>query len=276
MIKAQRRMNRFTDIDLKNEKLSAIAGYWSYRPVSLEDALRPFLSEIEQLDRSIKAAKRYCHHPSEHGLNQDESATVYLYTMEGGENSFYLALNNVLRLKDRQAAKKWFPFLKLFDSALRKLPTVRRNLWRGITGNVSRNYCKGQILTWWSVSSCSLSIESIEQFLPSGSVSTLFLIEASNGKNISGYTAFSDEEEVLLGLGTELRVEGKLVRDAGNLHIIQLLELSDDNATPPLPTISSSSVAAGEWWMIFTRNAVARRDWFNWPWSTMFFPTLIF
>ena len=245
-IKKQRRMNRFTDIDLKNEKLSAISGYWSYDLVSLEDALQPFISEIEQLDRSIKAAKRYCHYPSEHGLNQDESGAVYLYTMEGGKNSFYLALNKVLRLKNRQEAKRWFPFLKLFDCALGKLPTVRRNLWRGITGNLSENYCKGQIFTWWSVSSCSFSIESIEQFLPPGSVSTLFMIEASNGKNISGYTAFPDEEEVLLGVGTELRVEGKLLRHAGNLHIVQLLELGDEKAKPS-PTISSSSVAAGEW-----------------------------
>ena len=238
-------MNRFTDVDLKNENLSPISGYWGYRLVSLEEALQPLTSEIEQLDRSIRAAKKYCYRSSEHGLSHDESAAVYLYTMESGENSFYLTLNKALRLKDRREAKKWFAFLKLFDSALSKLPTVRRNLWRGVSGDISENYCNGKIFTWWSVSSCSLSIGSIEEFLPSGSVSTIFMIEAINGKVISGYTAFPDEEEIILGVGTELRVEGKALRHTGGLHIIQLVELDEDNAKPP-STISSSSVAAGE------------------------------
>src|ERR1700722_17921692 len=95
-------MNRFTDIDLDNKKLTPIHGYWSCSLVPLEQALGPLLSCIDQSDRSIKAAKKYCRYSSEHGLTRDESAAVYLYTMEGGDNSFYRVLNETLRDEDRR------------------------------------------------------------------------------------------------------------------------------------------------------------------------------
>jgi hypothetical protein len=81
-------MNRFTDIDLDNKELTPICGYWNHPLVSLEQALEPILPRIDQLDRSIKEAKKFCHYPSEHGLTRDESAAIFLYTIEGSDNCF--------------------------------------------------------------------------------------------------------------------------------------------------------------------------------------------
>jgi hypothetical protein len=223
-------MSRFTDIDLENKNLPAICGYWSVKLVSLEQALQPIEPLIEELGRSIKAAKKHCRFPSEHGLTHDESAAVYLYTMEGGENSFYLILNQALRSENRPALRPWFAFLKLFDRALNKLPTVKGNLWRGTSGSVNGNFRKDQELTWWSISSCSTSLTVIKNFLGSETNSTIFMIEAVNGKDATGYTNFPTENEVLLGLGTQLHVKDDAL-NLGGLNIVHLVELSEDGDT---------------------------------------------
>lgn len=223
-------MSRFTDIDLENKNLPAICGYWSVKLVSLEQALQPIEPLIEELGRSIKAAKKYCRFPSEHGLTHDESAAVYLYTMEAGESSFYLVLNQALRSENRPALRPWFAFLKLFDRALNKLPTVKGSLWRGIPGSVNGNFRKDQELTWWSISSCSTSLTVIKNFLGSETNSTMFMIEAVNGKDVTGYTNFPTENEVLLGLGTQLYVKDDALK-LGGLNIVHLVELSEDGDT---------------------------------------------
>jgi hypothetical protein len=222
-------MNRYSDIDLTNKKLPPISGYWSEKVVSLEEALKPIESHIDELSRSIKVAKKHCTFPSEHGLTRDESASIYLYTMEGGKNSFYKVLNEALRSENRPALKPWFSFLKLFDVALKKLPTVEENIWRGANGDVMGQFKSGQVLTWWGISSCSKSLGVVQGFLSSDTSSTVFMIEAVNGKDVEGYTYFQSENEVILGLGTELRVKGDSLKHHGGLNIIHLVELSDDD-----------------------------------------------
>ncbi|CAF1192806.1 unnamed protein product [Didymodactylos carnosus] len=261
-------MSRFADIDLSNKKLSPIDGYWSYPLVPLEKALEPILSRIDQLDRSIKAAKKHCHYPSEHDLTRDESAALYLYTMEGGDNSFYRVLNQALRLEDRRLVKPWFSYLKLFDTALSKLPTERRNIWRGVPSDITKNFKKNQELHWWAVSSCSLSMDVIKDFLSRDTISTLFLIQAVNGKNITGYTNYPNENEVLLGPGTHLRVESIALDHAGALHVVHLAEVNDDSDTQ-LPSAmaavyitpkSSNEGASGEYKIHFLTRQQVRDD----------------
>ncbi|CAF3836281.1 unnamed protein product [Rotaria sp. Silwood1] len=221
--------SRFVDSEFDNKKLPPICGYWSEKLVPLEHALKPIESRIDQLDRSLKAAKRYCHFPSEHGLTRDESAAVYLYTMEGGDNSFYRILNQALRSEDRPALKPWFPYLKLLDTALAKLPTVKANIWRGVVGDIGNNLKKNEKLTWWTITSCSLSIDVIKDFLASETRSTIFLIEAVHGKCVSGYTNYPSEDEVLLTPGTELRVVANVLNHPGGLNIVHLVEESEDS-----------------------------------------------
>ena len=223
-------MSRYTDVDLKNKRLPPVGGYWNERLVSLEEAAKPIESLFTDLKRSVKTAKKHCTFPSKHGLTHDESAAVYLYTMEGGERSFYRVLNEALRSDNRPALRPWFAFLKLFEEATKKLPTVKGNLWRGIVGNVSGQFTKDEVLTWWSVSSCSLSLSVIQGFLGSGDNSTLFLIEAVNGRDASSYSYYPNESEVILCLGTELRVKGDTLKHQGGLNIVHLLQLTDNDS----------------------------------------------
>jgi hypothetical protein len=235
-------MNRFVDHEFHNKKLPPICGYWNENLVPLEQALKPILPRIDQLDRSIQAAKKYCHFPSEHGLTHDESAALFLYTMEGGDNSFYRVLNQALRSEDRAALKPWFPYLKLLDTALWKLPTVRRNIWRGVLGDIGPNIKKNEELTWWGVSSCSLSVDVVKDFLPSETRSTLFLIEAINGKDVSRYTNYPTEDEVLLCPGIQLRVVANALDHPGGLNIVHLAEVSDDREEQLSSAMATMSV----------------------------------
>jgi hypothetical protein len=146
--------------------------------------------------------------------------------MDWGDQSLYQVLNAVLRIRDRSVLVPWHGYLKLFDSALKKLPSLDICLWRGINVDVSQNFKKGEELTWWSFSSCSPSVYVIQQFL--GPVSTLLMIQAKNGKSISVYSNFPEENEVILGLGTRLRVRSNAL-DHPSFKIVHLVELSSDN-----------------------------------------------
>ncbi len=223
------KMNRFSDIELLNKRLPPVCGYWNEKLVSLEEALKAIESRIDELNCSIKVAKKYCIYPSEHGLTRDESAAIYLYTMEGGQNSFYKILNEALRSENRPALRPWFSYLKLFDVALKKLPTVKGNVWRGVPGDITEQFIRGQVLTWWGISSCSQEMDVVQGFLDPNGSSTLFMIEAINGKDVSKYSYFSNESEVILGLGTELQVKGNKLKLYGGLNIVHLVELNDDD-----------------------------------------------
>jgi hypothetical protein len=227
-------MHRFADIEDSPKRLPSAYGYLDHKLLPLQEAIEPVLSQIHQLDRFVKTAKNECRFPSQHGLTRDESAAVYLYTIEGGENGFCQVLNRALRSENRPALKPWFAYLKkLFDTAVQKLPNLRTNVWRGVTRDIARNYKKDDEFTWWSISSCSTSVNVINDFL--GPNSTLFLIEAVNGKAISSYTNYQGENEVILCPGTRFRVVTDAL-DRPPLHLVHLREVSDD-ITYQAPTI---------------------------------------
>lgn len=220
-------MNRFTEYELEKKILTPIGGYWACKPVSLEESLECFLTQIDELQRSIEYAKNYCKYPSLHNLTLDESAALMLYTMEAGGASFYRILNRVLRKENRKEVISWFSYLKLLDTALRKLPIYKGIAWRAVSSNVVSGFTIGQTLTWWSISSCSTSAKVVKDFLKPHEDGTLFMIETINGRNITGYTAFPDESEIILGVGTKLRV-ADIGFEYGNLHVVHLIEITND------------------------------------------------
>ena len=218
-------MPRFTDIESTPTRLPPVYGYLAHPLLPLHRALERISSKIDQLDRFCEIAINECHFPSEHGLTRDESAAIFLYTMEWGENSFYHVINRALRAEDRLSIEPWFAYLKLFDTGVQKLPIVRKNLWRGVPMVISKNFKKDDHFTWWTISSCSTMIDVIKDFLCPDS--TLFLIEAVNGKDIRSYTNFSNENEVILCPGTRLRVVSNPLNQA-SMHVVHLQEVNMD------------------------------------------------
>lgn len=87
------------------------------------------------------------------------------------------------------------------------------------------SYQENSELTWWNFTSCSSVVNVVKQFL--APTSTLLMIDVKNGKDISLYSNFPDEHEVILCLGTRVRVKGDL--DHGSLKVIHCSELNDDD-----------------------------------------------
>ncbi|CAF1688028.1 unnamed protein product, partial [Adineta ricciae] len=55
------------------------------------------------------------------------------------------------------------------------------------------------------------------------------MIEASNGRNVSDYTAYANENEIILPIGTKLKVEGDPLQQQNNLFIVHLIEIDDEH-----------------------------------------------
>ncbi|CAF1630559.1 unnamed protein product, partial [Didymodactylos carnosus] len=220
--------------------LLPIDGYQNMPLVSLEEAVKPVfeLLKDDQLGHKIQLAKRQCSNP-ENNLTQDESASIRLYTMEATAttNSLYYRLNDALRAVDRQKLKPWFCYLKLFLTALFKLPSVKGSVWRGVKLNLSNLYKKKRTWTWWGISSCTDSKDVLEspQFLGNHGTRTLCLIQCVNGKDIRAHSFFPNENEILLLPATQFAV--KRIEDQGDdLHFVELEEIVTSHPLLMSPT----------------------------------------
>ena len=110
--------------DLTTRMLQPIAGYEREPLVSLREACEPLESILNhELKTNIAVALMNCQNPKD-GLTRDESAAIYLYTMEWSnrEESLYFILNGRLRGERRSLLKPWHRYLKLLLTAFFKLP----------------------------------------------------------------------------------------------------------------------------------------------------------
>ncbi|CAF1189008.1 unnamed protein product [Rotaria sp. Silwood1] len=222
-------MTRFLDIDLNNKRIPPNYGYQNQSLLSLEHALEPIVSRIVHLRQYIKEALEKCHFPSEHDLTHDESASIYLYTMEWGTYSLYQLLNKDMRSKDPAVLAPWFNYLKLFEIALAKLPREKKRLWCGTKENINKNLLTGSEIISQSMTSCSTRLNVIKEFLDNDTNATLIMIEAVTGRNLSSYSKYPDKNEVLLGPGTRLQVESDDLKLNDGLKVLYLVEITDNN-----------------------------------------------
>ncbi|CAF1165620.1 unnamed protein product [Adineta steineri] len=221
---------RFTDVDLGDKRLPACYGYITWKLLPLDQAVADLRDSLPEINEFVKFAKKHCTFPNEHMLDKDEAAAIYLYTMEMSEDKcVYRILNQALRQEDRSKVRPWFAYLKLLNCATSKLPKVKDTVWRGIDKDVTQSFKKGQKITWWSISSCSASVDVISTFLGKVPHSTLFNIQCSTGKSISAYTCYPSENEVILMPGTTFKVVADPFHHQDGLHIIHLKEIAEDD-----------------------------------------------
>ncbi|CAF1197888.1 unnamed protein product, partial [Rotaria sordida] len=230
---------RFTDLynEPVDHLLSPIKGYQDKPLVSLMEAIEPVSKVFNEIEDNVLVALHNCQSPAD-GLNQQESASIHLYTMEFDSGlSLYVVLNESLRAENRGDLKPWFSYLKLFLTALHKLPSQSRRVWRGIRDvDLSSKYKTGTKFAWWGVSSCTADMQLLEseKFLGKHGQRTLFSIECINGKSVSAHSYFKNiEKEIILMPGSYFEVLGQL-NPAPELHIIELKEI-----TPPMTLVKS-------------------------------------
>ncbi|CAF1459155.1 unnamed protein product, partial [Adineta steineri] len=214
--------NRFvnnTIFELQEANRSPIFGYEDSPILTLEEAVEELIPLVPDILASVTTAKiKYKHSDL---LTQDESAAIYLYSMPP---PFHSSLNNTLRAGDRHALKRWFAYLKLFMTALNKLPSIKARVWRGVYGDIGSVFVKNKIETWWSINSTSMDLIITQPFLDQRG--TLFAIEAMHGKDISQFSANPDEKEVILMPGTRVQAKTETFDFKKCLFIVHLDEVT--------------------------------------------------
>jgi hypothetical protein len=208
----------------------------------LEEAVEPIKSLLDDVDSMVQIAKLNSKTPTD-GLTPDESGAIHLYTMQWPEShpSLYTILNQSLRTKNRDTLISWFLFLKLFFTALYKLPSLKGVIYRGVRGNISDQYKEDHF--WWGASSCTETMNVMETFVGSQGDRTIFNIECINGKSIQAHSFFKEENEILLMPGSYFQIVSKW-KAAKGLYIIQLREKipSYQTMAPPFDLSSSSKI----------------------------------
>ncbi|CAF3438804.1 unnamed protein product [Rotaria socialis] len=228
------RIIRLTDIAKEPlEFLSPICGYEEMPIVSLEAAVEKLVNILPTIQSHAYVAKQRCKNPTD-GLSQDESAAIMLYTMgwEPLDKCLYVVLNATLRTANRQQLKPWLLYLRLFVSALIRLPPLRETVYRGIKLDLGPEYKKGETIIWWGFSSCTIDVSILqsELFLGDKGTRTMFTIICDSARDIRKHSYYPMEDEMLLLAATQFKVTGCL--NQGDLRIIQLKETQ-----PPFPLL---------------------------------------
>ncbi|CAF1013724.1 unnamed protein product [Adineta steineri] len=209
------------------EMLMPIEGYEEMPIVPLNEAVAPLLSILPKIQDYADIVKKRCKLIPPDGLTRDESAAIMLYSMEWEphEECLSFALNAALRTEDRKELKPWFSYLKLILTALEKLPSTPSNVFRGMNLDLSNRYSVRKTFVWWGFSSCTTSIEVLEEEQILGKIGqrTVFTIECDSGKDISRHSYYKSKKKVLLLPARQFMVVG-CFEQAQGLHIIQLKE----------------------------------------------------
>ncbi|CAF2205908.1 unnamed protein product, partial [Rotaria magnacalcarata] len=232
---------KLTDIVEEPERmLPPIQGYEKMPLVTLEEAVKPLIETVPEVERMVFTVMPNCQNPPD-GLSPDESASIMIYSLEWGppETPFYKILNKILRGGDRDLLRPWFLYLKLVLTALSKIPSKRLVLHRGVKQDFSASYHQGGIIVWWGFSSCTSSIHVLqnEAFLGKTGTRTLFSIDCHSGKDIQGHSMYKNENEILLLAARQFKVIS-ILNTGNDLHIVHIEEI--DPLTPLLAPPSAS------------------------------------
>lgn len=218
--------NKRSSLDYHDRYLP-IEGFADLPILPLELAVEPLIPHLPSIQTYVRQAKDKCLHPAHH-LTCDQSASIMLCTMRWQpiEQCLSYVLNKILRSTDREKLKPWFSYLKLLFTALDRIPSFHRTVYRGIQSNVSRQYVKDQTIIWWDFSLCTTTIDRLysEKYLNRKHSRTILTIECYSSKDISQHTYDPSMEFILLLPATQLRVI-RCVQQKPNIHWIRLTEI---------------------------------------------------
>ncbi|CAF4171155.1 unnamed protein product [Rotaria sp. Silwood2] len=219
--------------------LDPVIEYAAEPLLSLHEACVPLSDILFNLSFYVELALSETPKEPPNGLTVDESAAIRLYTIEWEKphRSLYSMLNYTLKTAPREELRPYFKYMKLFLTALVKLPCVPPlTVWRGVAKDLSSEFPPGTLVTWWAFSSCTHALPVLENnmYLGSEGERTLFSVEAINGRTVQAHSHFVTEDEILLLPGTRMEVQS-LFSPAAGLHIIHLKQIKPTETLLELP-----------------------------------------
>lgn len=170
--------------------------------------------DIPALRRIMRKCLEFARDPDRPAIadiTDDEVAAIQLYTQQ---TCLYPMLNAALRDHIHpESLQPFLPYLKLLLTGLNKLPLVRTRVYRGIRLDLHEEYnqLQGKAFTWWAFSSTTTNINVMnsDAFLGTDGPRTLFSIDTF-GVDIAAFSAYTNEQEVLILPGTLLTVNSSV------------------------------------------------------------------
>jgi hypothetical protein len=215
--------------DNHETKLGPIIEYAQEPLLPLSEACAPLVDILHDLSVYVRMALDETPAEPPDRLTVDESAAIRLYTIEWERpyRSLYSMLNYTLKTADREDLRPYFKYMKLFLTALAKVPCVPPlTVWRGVTKDLSVEFPPGTPVTWWAFSSCTTELTVLESNMYLGDTGkrTLFSVEVINGRSVRAHSHFVTEDEILLLPGTQMVVQSQFT-PAADLYIIHLKQV---------------------------------------------------
>ncbi|UJR22553.1 hypothetical protein I4U23_025602 [Adineta vaga] len=216
---------------LTNNPEELMVGYRNEPLTSLEDAMKPFSNDIDQLSRYIKEAKTKCHYPNDSHLTRDESAAIYLYTMQWESGSLDSRLQAAFSSGDKSKLKQWFKYLNLLKTAFDKLPEAdSQKLWQVIPcdDDVKKSLLSNSELQYTSLGTWIVSDTELKKYKTQHANEQLLstCLSGVQGKLISAYSS-DKSKEIMLWPGSKLIQADYPHTDSNGSLIIHLRKKSD-------------------------------------------------
>ncbi|CAF1316150.1 unnamed protein product [Adineta steineri] len=131
---------------MKGQKLTAEnlrSTYLKVPLLSITEAIQQVPNSWTHLSFCPISLPPYITLPS--GWTTNDLAAIKVYT---SPCRLYDALNEALRTEKINEIRPWFSYLKLFDTAINKIPPVKRRYCRGIRVAPDSSYKIGTVITW--------------------------------------------------------------------------------------------------------------------------------
>jgi hypothetical protein len=192
--------------------------------VSFEDSIKPLYDIVDHIDQFAYLALDFAKKTSPHldnGMSIHEIAALNLYTQESTpkrENSVYWLLNKCLRDPKREGIQPFLGYIRLLFEAFSKLQPydTTKQLYRAINSKISTDNQSDQKIRWWAFSSASCSVEMLAGFA-GGATPTVFSFRCSRGFDISPYSLYPAEREILIVPPIQFKVKG--IQRSKMLHL---------------------------------------------------------
>ncbi|CAF1348155.1 unnamed protein product [Adineta ricciae] len=228
-----------------------IDGYQNEPDVSLEEALKFTNRKIAHLPECIAQAKAKCNRSTKHRLTHDESAAIYLYSMNWEPSSLCEELKRAFDSGQRAQVKPWFKYLKLLKNALDKLPYAKTTIFQGTSydsqleeklmryqNSSNSMFSSGPTPLYPSLGSAVTSIDEIKDCLNGPSI--ILAYEPNYGRLVGDYTENNQMKVIIF---PEKKSDGSILPGA-KLLVMKTVEHQTDGSvfihltsktSPPTP-----------------------------------------
>ncbi|CAF4167562.1 unnamed protein product [Adineta steineri] len=226
---------------MKGQKLTAEnlrSTYLKVPLLSITEAIQQVPNSWTHLSFCPISLPPYITLPS--GWTTNDLAAIKVYT---SPCRLYDALNEALRTEKINEIQPWFSYLKLFDTAINKIPPVKRRYCRGIRVAPDSSYKIGTVITWWGVSSVSTNRSVCKNFASlhsGGCCGSLYDIKSISARNITNYSLYPGEAESILLPGTKVKIIKIELDSMSRVYVIDVEAISPDS-TDGTVTVKSTT-----------------------------------